>query len=171
MNQQVIIFEGHDRSGKSTIAKALGEELGIPIYKAQRDKHWWDPMVNISYFTEGITQFIEQTGISVILDRWMPSDYMYSKLFDRDISYRKIFELDERFAKMNAKLIICYKDPDKYIVDTEDFEFVKPEMYTEMTRLYHEYAEQSKIKNIIFLNTSSQILEKQLAIIKAKLCI
>lgn len=160
--QKIIILEGHDRSGKSHIAKALSKELAIPIYKAHRDKHWWDPIINIHYFTEAVTQFIEQTGISVILDRWMPSDYMYSTLFKRDISFNKIFELDARFAKMNALLVICFKNEDKYIVDTEDFEFVNPKMYTQMTELYTEYCKQSKIKNILFLNTSDENINSQI---------
>lgn len=166
-NQQVIILEGHDTSGKSHIAAALSKELNIPIYKAHRSKHWWDPIVNIHYFTESVTQFIEQTGVSVILDRWMPSDFMYSKLFDRDISYRKIFELDKRFAALNTLLIICYKDEKKYIDDKEDFEFVNKDMYSKMTALYKEYADQSLITNILFLDTSNEILENQINSIKA----
>ena len=164
--QQVIIFEGADRSGKSSIAKALSAELNIPIYKSQRNKHFWDPIVNIHYFTESVTQFIEQTEVSVILDRWMPSDYMYSKLFDRDISYRKIWELDERFSKLNTLLIICYKEPKYYVEDTEDFEFVNKTMYTQMTNLYKEYQDQSKIKNILYLNTSNENLKEQIEKIK-----
>jgi hypothetical protein len=96
----------------------------------------------------------------------MPSDFMYSKLFDRDISYRKIFELDKRFSELNTLLIICYKDEQKYIDDKEDFEFVNKDMYSKMTALYKEYAEQSLIENILFLNTSDENLENQIGLIK-----
>ncbi len=51
--QQIIIFEGHDRSGKTTIAQALADNLKIPYFKVKRDKFWWDPMVNILYLDEG----------------------------------------------------------------------------------------------------------------------
>ena len=169
MKQKIIILEGHDRSGKSHIAEALSLRTNIPLYKAHRNKHWWDPIVNIHYFTEAVTQFLEQTKTSVILDRWMGSDYMYSKLFDRDISFRKIFELDERFAKMNALLVICFKDESCYIEDKEDFEYVNTTMYSKMTALYREYCEQSKIKNILFLNTSDENIENQLKAIISSL--
>ena len=160
--QRIIIIEGHDTSGKTHIASALSKELNIPVFKASRDKHWWDPMVNLLYFSEGISQFIEQTGTSVILDRWMPSDYMYSKLFNRDISYHKIWELDHRFAKLNTLLIVCYKDAEKYIDDKVDFEFVDKTMYSKMTDLYHQYVETTQLRHVLILNTSSEDIETQL---------
>lgn len=165
----IIIFEGADRSGKSTIANALSTQLNIPYFKVHRDKYWWDPAVNLNYLDEGITQFIEQTQISVIIDRWVPSDYMYSKLFSRDISYHKIWEIDQRFAKMNTLLVICYKDKDKHIVDIEDADFVNPSMYDRMLELYKEYTLQSKIKNVLFLNTSDENLQQQLFNINMRL--
>jgi thymidylate kinase len=159
--QTIIIFEGHDKSGKSTIAKALSAELDIPIFKVQRNKYWWDPMINLNYLTEGVTQFIEQMGPSVILDRWIGSDYMYSKLFDRDISYRKIWDIDERLSKLNTLVVICYKNKEAYIPDHEDKDFVDETRYTEMTSLINEYSQQSKCR-CIHLNTSDENLEAQL---------
>lgn len=158
----IIIFEGADRSGKTTISTALSKMLNIPRFKVERNKYFWDVFCNINYLDEGVTQFIEQTQASVILDRWVPSDYVYSKLFNRDISYRKIWEIDQRFAEMNTLLVICYKDKDKYIVDEEDADFVNPSMYEKMFELYQEYVKQSKIKNVLFLNTSDEDLSQQL---------
>lgn len=165
--QQVIIFEGADRSGKTTISTALSEKLNIPRIKITRNKYFWDVFCNINYLDEGIMQFIEQSKVSVIVDRFTPSDYMYSKLFDRDISYRKIWEIDKRLADLNTTLIVCYKDKDKYLVDEEDKDFVNPEMYARMLDLYKEYAEISDIGNILFLNTSDENLENQINSIKA----
>lgn len=166
MNQKIIIFEGMDRSGKSSISIELSKQLNIPRFKVQRNKYFWDVFCNINYLDEGVMQFIEQTGASIIFDRWTPSDFVYSKLFDRDISYRKIWEIDSRLEKLGAMLIICFKDEDKYIVDEEDKDFVNPSMYSKMTELYREYATQSKIKNILFLNTSNENIEEQVTKIK-----
>jgi thymidylate kinase len=167
MNKQtVIIFEGMDRSGKSTISTELSKQLNIPKFKVQRNKYFWDVFCNINYLDEGVMQCIEQTGASIIFDRWVPSDFVYSKLFDRDISYRKIWEIDERLSKLNATLIVCYKTPEHFIEDIEDADFVNPTMYARMTELYREYASQSKIKNIMFIDTSDENLEKQIETIK-----
>lgn len=158
--QHVIIFEGHDRAGKSTIAKALSEKMQIPVFKVSRDKRWWDPEVNLKYLTEGITQFIEKTGVSVILDRWIGSDYMYSKLFNRDISYEKIFELDSRLSLLNTLFVVCYKDAEAHIPDTEDADYVDMSQYATMTANMIEFSNKSKC-NFIFINTSDANLEEQ----------
>jgi thymidylate kinase len=169
IQQKLILFEGADKSGKSTIAQALSKELNIPIFKVQRNKYWWDPAINLLYLTEGITQFIEQTGVSVILDRWIGSDYMYSKLFDREISYNKIFDIDFRLSKLNTLLIICYKQPYAFIHDIEDEQFINEKQYEKMTALYREYERESLIDNVLFLDTSDENLEEQLNKIIAKI--
>ncbi len=162
MNKQtIIIFEGHDTSGKSSIAKAMSEKLSIPTFKVQRDKYWWDPLVNLIYLDEGIIQVIEQTGVSMIIDRFHASDYMYSKLFDRDISYRKIANIDERLSKLNALIVYCTKDEEFHIDYIEDATFINKTMYIKMTDLYNEYSQISKCRSL-WINTSDQNLEKQL---------
>ncbi len=169
MKQTIIIFEGHDKSGKSTIAKALSERIQIPIFKVKRNKYLWDATVNLNYLTEGITQFIEQTKSSVILDRWHASDYVYGKLFDRDVSYRKIFEIDERLAEIDALIVVCYKKESAYIPDEEDKEFITMNDYSKMTELYKEFILETKCR-FVFIDTSDENLEHQLDIITNNIC-
>jgi thymidylate kinase len=169
MKQTIIILEGHDRSGKSHIAAALSKELDIPVFKVQRNKHDWSPEMNLKYLTEGVTQFLEQSGASAILDRWHPSDYMYDKLFDRPSDLNKIFDIDKRLAKLNTLLVICYKTPEHYQDDPEDADFVNPTMYTKMTDYYMEFINNSKIKRKLVLNTSDENLNNQIH--KIKLCL
>jgi thymidylate kinase len=168
MNKQtIIVLEGHDKSGKTHIAAALSAELNIPSFKAIRSRFWWGPIVKIIYLVECIMQFIEQSGTSIILDRWIPSDYVYSKLFDRDISYRKIWEIDERLSKLNTTIVFCYKKDEKFIHDVEDEMFINESQYRKMTELYRDYSHQSKVKNILFLDTSDENLVEQLKTIKS----
>lgn len=160
-NQTIVIFEGHDQSGKTTIANELSARLAIPIFKIERTNTWWDPFINLRYATEAVTQFIEQTGVSVILDRWMGSDYMYDKLFDRHSDINKILNIDKRLAKLNAVIIICYKQPEYYTKDEKDGQLFKQEEYTKMTKLYEQYAEISNCR-IFMIDTSDENLENQL---------
>jgi len=164
--QYIIILEGHDRSGKTHIAKALSKELGISVFKVQRDNHNWSPEMNLKYLTEGISQFLEQVGSSVILDRWHPSDYMYDKLFGRPSDLTKILDIDKRLAKLNTLLVICYKTPEHYQEDPEDADFVNPTMYSQMTEYYKEFVDMSSIKRKLLLNTSDENINKQLHAIK-----
>jgi thymidylate kinase len=158
----ILIFEGHDKSGKTTIAKELSKRLNIPRFKVQRDNFNWDPAANLKYLTEGVTQFICQTDASIILDRWHPSDFMYSKLFLRPVDMDIVKSIDARLAERNALIIYCYKDPEQFIVDEEDAAFVNPSMYGSMTSLYQQFAALYSKCRYIFLNTSDQDLEKQL---------
>ena len=168
MKQTIIIFEGPDQVGKSTIAKALSLKTKIPLFKVQRNKYFWDPDISLRYLTEGITQFIEQTGVSVILDRWVASDYMYSKLFNRHISYDIIKNIDARLSDLNAIIIVCYKREEGYLHDEEDKAFISMKDYDKMKMLYREYASITKCK-IHFLDTTDQNLKNQLNEI-IKLC-
>jgi len=164
MEQTIVIMCGHDRSGKSTISDALSGKLEIPIFKVQRDKYKWDHVANLAYGTDQICQFLEQTMSSVILDRFHPSDYVYSNLFGRKYDYDKVFDIDERLSKLNALIVICYKDENAYIPDEEDKDFITMADYPRMTELYNKFAVLSKCR-ILFLNTSDENLEKQLATI------
>ena len=169
MSNNVLILEGHDQVGKTTIAHALAKQTGIPYFKIERNDKWWDPDINLKYTTEAISQFILKTNMSVILDRWMPSDYVYSKLFNRHIDYDRIFEIDKIFAEMNALLVICYKDDWAFKIDEKDKDLVGPHVYDKMTALYFEYAKKSKCK-IVKMNTSDENLERQLALISQYMC-
>lgn len=162
--QTIIIFEGHDKSGKSTIAKELSKRIEVPIFKVVRDNYKWDPDINLKYLTEGVTQFIEQSGTSIILDRWHPSDFMYNCLFNRENPTKKIFDIDERLAKLGALIVVCYKSEHAYEVDEEDKDFVNPTMYTDMTNLYRVFSRHTKCR-VLFINTTNQDLEEQIKVI------
>lgn len=151
---------GHDKSGKSTIAKALSVATKFPVFKVKRDKHLWDPNVNLAYLTEGCTQFMEQSDCSVILDRWHDSDYAYSKLFNRDVSYNKIWNIDERMAAMNTLIVVCYKDKDHLEHDEEDEQFINEKQYEQYTSIMKDFSKQTNCK-IVFIDTSDQNLIKQ----------
>lgn len=169
MKQNIIIFVGHDRSGKSTIAQELSKRTGIPYFKVQRDKHKWDPAANLQYLTGGITQFIEQTKASVILDRWHPCDYTYSNLFNREVDMNIVNEIDDKLSNMDALIVCCFKDEEQYEFDEEDKDFVNPSMYSDMTMLYRNYLMTHSECRYIFINTSDRDLEGQLKVIQSQI--
>jgi len=163
--QTVLIFEGHDQSGKTTIAKAMSAELSIPYFKIERVDRWWDPEINVKYTTSALTDFIRQTNANVILDRWHLSDYMYGMLFKRSVDSGRIFEIDRVLAKMNASIVICYKDPEKYQADPKDSEYVAAKDYERMTDIYKTLIKWSNCKTLL-LNTSDENLKGQIDRIK-----
>jgi thymidylate kinase len=147
--------------GKSTIAKALSERTNVPIFKMEVSKHFWDFLIHQRYAGEAITQMLEQTKQSVILDRSFLSDYMYATLFNRAYDLKKHFDTDERFAKMNALIVYCFKDEEKFQEDKEDADFIKVSDYKQMMAHYETVLNETTCR-FIKINTSDENLEAQL---------
>ena len=85
----IIVLEGLDGSGKTTLANLLATEYDIPIYSMDREISWNANMVDA--WATGITDiaiydFIEKVGVQgVILDRSVLSNYAYKKYKDEFI--------------------------------------------------------------------------------------
>lgn len=112
MKQIILLFEGHDYSGKTQIARELSRLIDIPYFKNIRENEAFN-RDELKYFTKygGIylADFLRQTGYSAIIDRSYPSEYVYSTVLDRD-SCENIFEIDKIFALMGTQIIYCFKE-------------------------------------------------------------
>lgn len=155
--QTIIIFEGHDKAGKTTILNSLSRQQQLPIFKLQRDKKWFDPYVVSKYGDEMLLQFLEQTKTSVILDRCFPSQYAYSKVYNRAFDKELLFEYDKRYSDLNTFIIYCYKNKKAYVKD----EIIDISKYPKITRQFNVFFKKSKCK-VLKLNTTNQNLVKQL---------
>ena len=157
--QTIIIMEGHDMAGKTTIAAALSKKLDLPIVKIKRHEKWFDPMIDLLYAGETHCQVAEQTGFSLIYDRLYPSEYAYSRTYGRPTSHEKIMALDERYAKMGALIVVCYKDSKAYQKDDKDI--IDMSKYDAITKWYNEFKKITKCKYLM-LDTTDENLEDQL---------
>ena len=111
LKQNIVIFDGPDRCGKTNMAQALSRRINVPYFK-NRDEHKYflsDP----SYFLHAIryvdtyfASYLEASGASVILDRAWPSEWVYSQTFNRPTDMELLRELDNRHAKLGTKIII-----------------------------------------------------------------
>jgi hypothetical protein len=120
----IIIFEGPDKCGKTEIARALSKRLGIPYFKNPNEsrafKHDNDYFVNaLVYGDSFFYEFLKQTGTSVILDRSYPSEWVYSKEFDRDTSEQMLKYIDKLACEAGAVIISPYRTTYSGIVDEE----------------------------------------------------
>lgn len=160
VKRNLIIFEGHDMVGKTTIAKALGERLNLPVLKVVKTNKWHDTLIDLLYGVEIHVQTAEQTGINLIYDRLFPSEYAYANAYNRITSEEKIFEYDRRMAALGAKIIVCYKLPSQHQEDDQGM--IDVSKYDLLTQMYQQYAQRSCCQ-ILFLDTGSEDLEDQLA--------
>lgn len=159
--QQIIIFTGHDCSGKTEIAKELSRRTKIPYFKNKNEKRYlvegkesfFDAL---KYDQPYIIQFLEQTGHSVIFDRCYESEWVYSLAFNRQTDFILLNAFDAKFAQLNTKIIICYKDLNNYYDD-----FVMLDEAKRIKDLYFKFAAWTKCLNML-LDTSDENLESQI---------
>lgn len=90
-----IIIDGADNTGKTTLCKALGEKLGIPIVKMPNmheyiKKHSAEEFSKL--FNETIIQFKDY---DFILDRGFTSSLAYSEVHHRDFDLAYIQKIEE----------------------------------------------------------------------------
>ena len=103
--QQVIIFEGPDGCGKSNIAQALSDHLGIHTFKNEAEWEHFPKGEKTDYFLNAIRfahphllEYFRQTKTSVILDRAYPSELVYSKIFNRETDMSALRYCDDLCA-------------------------------------------------------------------------
>jgi thymidylate kinase len=158
---QLILFEGLDQSGKSSIAKILAKRIGFSYFKNPSEKTQFFVDDNrVTWIIEGTYLFnlVEQGVINkVILDRHLPSEYAYSYAYGRKTDGAKIVEFDARLADLGAIIIYCYKDSYEQYEDWA----VKQKDRAKIKEGFELYLEQTRIP-YLKLNTTDQNLENQI---------
>lgn len=164
---RIIIFEGVDKSGKSSIAKALSPLLNIPYYKNSRErnqKRRGETKLMTQYAVPYLLDFLEQVPSNFIMDRNWPSEWCYGQVENRDIDLEQIREVDDWFAQsFETAIIICYKT--KYYASDFVDEMTKFERVPQLVEKYHEFAGWTHVANILQLDTTTFDLDQQLEII------
>lgn len=162
MSQQVIIFEGADNVGKTTIAQALSVKLQIPYFKNPRE-HNEVMSGNTAIETRKgmmLMDFLKETGYSAIFDRNYPSEYAYSNALDREVHIEALKEMDDTYASMGALVVYLYKD---HYREYED-DFLPLEKVDKVNVWYRQFLSWTKC-HWIALETSDENIGRQLAAI------
>jgi thymidylate kinase len=109
----VIIIEGLDRTGKTTLANELSKRFNIPIYKKDREEFGnsleEDELINLGDSIATVKLFNSELfkGRHVILDRFHWSEYVFN-IVDRG-GFLNDRYLDEVCCEMD-------KNPSNYII-------------------------------------------------------
>lgn len=110
----VVLFDGSDKVGKTEMAKELSLRLKIPYFKNQSE---WNAFSNDpSYFVNALKygdpyfyNFLKSTGHSTILDRSYPSEWVYSKVYNRPTDDEALNYIDSLASDLGVKIIIPYR--------------------------------------------------------------
>ena len=100
----IIIVEGIDRVGKTTLCNKLKEELNIPIFKNERVCNRMLYNIEVELANQ-LTNFLSDVNCDVILDRFFYSEFVYG-LADREYRNDFVLSLDEKLSKLNVLFIL-----------------------------------------------------------------
>jgi len=163
--QNIIIFGGPDRCGKTTIAKELSKVIDVPYFKPtnQREFAMNDPgmfELQTRWGEPKLLDFIRQTHHSVIMDRSFVCDYAYSKVLGRNTAWSTIDALDEEYATLNALLVLTLRKSYAGRADDE-WKVINEEKLKRLDEAYRHYAMATKMRYLI-LETDDEDLEEQI---------
>lgn len=119
----VIIVEGIDRVGKTTLCNALSKKLNVPIYKHDISHMDYSKMDNMNE-TDKMSHMLtlcEMFNGNIIFDRFHWSDYVYG-IIDRHYSVvsatNNLSYLNKRLNDLNA--IIVYVQPNNIKLSSDE---------------------------------------------------
>lgn len=142
----IIIVEGIDRVGKTTLCNMLNEEFNIPIHK-YRGLIKYNKMDNTEETdkTLGLIQLLKETKSSIIFDRTYFSDFVYG-MFERnyniDIAVDNFRIVDDAIAELDDVFLIYVLPTDVNKSSDEHGKDLK--MYDDE---FYDLFKHSKIKN------------------------
>lgn len=164
----LIFFEGHDKSGKTSIAKSLVQWLnstGKTAYYIKDTDSYFAIKHNsnvafcshIGLYGSLFFPYIDP-NIYLVIDRYVLSEIVYSKVFNRVTDDLVNLEILNRIKDCNGLHVICYKTGK---IDTD-------EIFSKQDEIRYQYS-LLKDYNILHLDTTNQDLNTQLAAILNKI--
>lgn len=104
----MIIIEGADGTGKTTLANALAKALNGLVIHAGFDQKWHIRQFHASIITSAY--FIENSGCPVIIDRWAVSEEVYGRVFRGGAAYDTAALMRDAWEMYEPILIYCRND-------------------------------------------------------------
>lgn len=111
-NQTILLCGGPDRCGKSNILTELERITGIPKFKASNEHQNFLSLqgrfiLELRYADFRMVDLLYQTGLSILVDRAYMCEWVYSQFFNRETDMMALRKIDNMYAKMDAKIVIC----------------------------------------------------------------
>jgi thymidylate kinase len=143
----ILILEGPDGAGKTTLGVALSKELGWPFYQC--------PRTPIEKQTVAESQAEDRAAIAlalcvsdhvnVIFDRSFPSEWVYGQLLDREFDHFEVFTNDASVSRDGGLgFVLHYSNPADAWTRADGH--VDADQLIELQRLYDEYVVRSAME-------------------------
>lgn len=150
---KLIIVEGVDSTGKSTLSKALAKKLGAHYFHASGHRTLYPSMFAHHQNILDNAQVNLDNGHNVVLDRHWPSEQAYgSVLRPQYYDQYDFFKMTQRLAFMGAEYIICESDHgwERYVElhkdhDKVNYHALTYEQYLMIASNYHDISENMRM--------------------------
>jgi thymidylate kinase len=161
----MIAFEGPDMCGKTQISQELALRLGLSYYKNSGE--WSGDIKTTDYFknfvtyaTTAQTDLLCQIRPKVVLDRYYPSEWVYSRVFNRPTNQVVLDRVDEMFSNAGGSIILCRRKSYEGLSD-DRYDYIDSAFLKKLDESYEEFAKWTKCQ-IMTLWVDDQNLERQI---------
>ena len=146
MKGLIVVVEGLERTGKTTLCKEF-EERGFVYFKDfnRINKHICCGMESRLDTTLTFLQNLSENGVNVVVDRLHLSEYAYGKIFRKGYS-ANVNYIDNAISKLNSVLILCKFDNDEEYKNRMLLKYT-PEQVKKLSEEFEYYFDKSEIKN------------------------
>jgi hypothetical protein len=144
MNSRLLIFEGPDMSGKTNISQEFCRRTTFQYFKnrSERDSFGADPDYFRNCLKYGVPyqlSLLEQVTCDIVFDRHYPTEWVYSRAFERETYSDVLDHVDQRFADLNAAIVICRRDNYVGVYDDTFPEKIDPLRLEQLNDLYRQF--------------------------------
>lgn len=140
----IIIFEGPDRTGKTEMAKELANRFHIPYFKMTTEYENWQKgkfKEALEFDQPYLLEFLRQTKTSVVIDRAYPSEFVYSRVFDRQSNNDLLWKIDEGFANLGTQIIVSRRIS---YSESEKDDLIPDEKFPLIDKVYQDFMMRTK---------------------------
>lgn len=168
LRSRLLVFDGPDMTGKTNIAQELCRRTGLQYFKNRNERLKFldgaDYFMNcLKYGVPYQLALLEQCACDVVFDRHYPTEWVYSRAFNRDTCHATLREVDRRFSELDAAIVICHRTDYTGIEDDVFPTKLDSTMLQRLDDLYQEFVEWSTceclVLNVDDRNTDREIEE------------
>ena len=110
----IIVVEGPDGAGKTSLCRHLAERTGFPVYKPVGDPltTGMSTLESQAHDRGAIDALVAARAPDLIMDRSFPSEWVYSLVFERQIDTNLIWALDRALSGVDhLGLLVSFRSP------------------------------------------------------------